>query len=225
MRDKQRATKRRNRVLRAAVAVADAEGIEGLSMRRLARKLGMGAMTLYTYVASKDDLFQGMADLVAEEVVLPSAELHWKAATRTRAISAHDALVRHRWASELWIRVLVGPARIRYMDAGLRAFREAGFSPALTEQAFHAVENHIIGYTIQQLGLTVKPEEVAEAAAGFLRTLDTDSVPYLAEHVQQHIDAGTHEEGNFEFTLDVLLDGFERLLEAENARRGGPRPA
>jgi hypothetical protein len=168
------------------------------------------------YVASKDDLLEGMADVIAEEIELPSTDEHWRVATRIRAISAHDTLVRHPWAAELWMRVVVGTARIRYMDRGLKAFRHAGFSRALTEQAFHAVENHIIGYTIQEVSFTLKPEDVAEAGSGFLRDLP-DEFPSLAEHVQQHIDAAGNEDSNFEFTLDVLLDGFERLRNAEDA--------
>ena len=118
----------RERVLRAAIDFADANGIESLSMRKLARELGVEAMTLYYYVANKNDLLEGMADLVAEEIELPSGDVDWREATRRRAASAHAVLVRHHWASPLWMRVMIGPARMRYMDSALGVYRRAGLS-------------------------------------------------------------------------------------------------
>lgn len=205
----------RDRVLRAAMHLADRDGIESLTMRKLARELGVEAMTLYYYVAKKDDILDGIADLVASQIEVPSGGADWKAATRQRAISAHDVLVRHPWASMLWVsRVTLGPGRLRYMDAGLRGFREAGFSPELTEQAFHAVENHIVGYTLQEMSFAIETEEVAEAGASFLRKLPADEYPDLAEHVMQHLEGPGHvDEGDFEFALDLILDGVERIMD------------
>jgi AcrR family transcriptional regulator len=203
----------RERVLRTAMDLADREGIEALTMRRLARELGVEAMTLYYYVAKKDDILEGIADLVAGEIELPSADEGWKAAARQRAISAHDVLVRHRWASMLWISSgALGPGRLRYMDAGLRGLREAGFSRELTEQAYHAVENHIVGYTLQEMGFAIEPEGLAEAGASFLDTLPAGEYPYLVEHVMGHLEGPGHvDEGDFEFALDLILDGVERI--------------
>lgn len=203
----------RDRVMRAAMDLADREGIEALTMRRLARELGVEAMTLYYYVAKKDDILEGIADLVAGEIELPSGDGGWKAATRQRAISAHDVLVRHRWASLLWVSgAALGPRRLRYMDAGLRGFREAGFSRELTEQAFHAVENHIVGYTLQEVAFVIDREGLAEAGAAFLAALPADEYPFLAEHVAQHLEGPGHvDEGDFEFALDLILDGVERI--------------
>ncbi len=206
----------RERVLRAAMHLADRDGIESLTMRKLAREVGVEAMTLYYYVARKDDILDGIADLVASEIEAPSGEAGWKAAMRQRAISAHDVLVRHPWASMLWVsRPPLGPGRLRYMDAGLRGFRVAGFSPQLTELAFHAVENHIIGYTLQEMSFAIETEEVAEAGASFLRTLPVEEYPDLAAHVMQHLEGPGHvDEGDFEFALDLILDGVERLRDA-----------
>ncbi len=202
----------RDRVLRAAIHLADRSGIESLTMRKLARELGVEAMTLYYYVANKDDLLEGMVDLVASQIEVPSGGADWKTATRQRAISAHDVLVRHPWASMLWVRVNVGPARMRYMESALRGFREAGFSPEMTEYAFHAVENHIAGYTLQELSFPYDAEELAELGASFLRKLPADEYPYLAEHVMQHLEGSGHiDEGGFEFGLDLILDGLERI--------------
>ena len=201
----------RERVLRAAVDFADRNGIDSLSMRKLARELGVEAMTLYYYVANKNDLLEGMADLVAGEIELPPSGLDWKTATRQRAMSAREVLARHQWAGPLWMRVMVGPARMRYMDSALGVYRRAGLSPESTELAFHAVENHIVGYTVQEANFPLEADDLAVAAQEFLDTLPKEEFPHLAEHVVQHM---THESiggGDFEFGLDLLLDGIDRI--------------
>jgi AcrR family transcriptional regulator len=201
----------RERVLRAAMDFADANGIESLSMRKLARELGVEAMTLYYYVANKNDLVEGMADLVAAEIELPPEDTDWREATRRRATSAHEVLARHHWASPLWMRVMIGPARMRYMDSALGVYRRAGLSPASTELAFHAVENHIVGYAVQEVNFPLEAPDLADAARDFLEKLPADEYPYLAEHVRQHLTHEEIESGSFEFGLDRLLDGIERI--------------
>ena len=207
-----RAPLSRERVLRAGMELADRKGIEALSMRKLARELGVEAMTLYYYVANKNDLVEGMADLVAAEIELAPDTLGWKDATRLRAMSAHKVLARHHWASPVWMRVMIGPARMRYMDAALGTYRRAGLSPAETELAFHTVENHIVGYTLQESNFPLEADDLASAAREFLEQLPADEFPHLAEHVEQHL---THEavieSGSFEFGLTQLLDGIERI--------------
>jgi AcrR family transcriptional regulator len=184
-------------------------------MRRLAGELGVEAMTLYYYVAKKDEILEGIADLVAGEIELPDGEGDgdWKTATRRRAISAHDVLVRHPWAGMLWVSgAALGPMRLRYMDAGLRGFREAGFTRELTEQAYHAVENHIVGYTLQEVSYPINRETVVEDGTSFLDALPADAYPHLVEHVLQHLEGPGHvDEGDFEFALDLILDGVERI--------------
>lgn len=202
----------RERVLRAAINIADAQGIESLSMRKLARELGVEAMTLYYYVANKNDLLEGMADLVAEQIELPSGDVDWREAIRTRAASAHAVLVRHHWASPLWMRVMIGPARMRYMDSALGVYRRAGLSPASTELAFHAVENHIVGYALQEVSFPLEADDLADAARAFMEKLPADDYPHLVEHIQQHLTHEEIESGSFEFGLEQLLDGIERLL-------------
>jgi AcrR family transcriptional regulator len=201
----------RERVLRAAIDFADRNGIESLSMRKLARELGVEAMTLYYYVASKEDLLERMADLVAEEIELPASDVDWREATRRRAASAHEVLARHHWASPLWMRVMIGPARMRYMDFALGVYRRAGLSPASTELAFHAVENHIVGYTIQEVDFPLEADDLAEAARAFMEKLPADEYPHLVEHIEQHLTHEEIESGSFEFGLEQLLDGVERL--------------
>jgi len=204
----------RERVLRTAMDLADRDGLESLTMRRLAKELGVEVMTLYYYVAKKDDILDGIADLVAIEIELPSGGAGWKAAARQRAISAHDVLVRHPWASLLWVsREALGPGRLRYMDSGLRGYREAGSSPELTEQAFHAVENHIVGYTLQEMSFAIDPKDVAEAGAQFLHRLPADEYPDFAAHVAQHLQGAGHvDSGDFEFALDLILNGIEQMV-------------
>lgn len=203
----------RERVLRAAVDLADRDGLEALTMRRLARAVGVEVMTLYYYVANKDEVLDGIADLVALEIDVAMGGDDWKAVARRRAIATHEVLARHRWASLLWVsRDVAGPGRLGYMDAGLRIFREAGFSPDLTEHAFHAVENHIVGYTLQETSFWIDEEDVAQAGATFLERLPVHDYPDLAAHVVQHLEGAGHlDAGDFEFALDLILDGIERL--------------
>ena len=124
-----RAPLTKERVLRAAIELADAGGVEALSMRRLAKELGVEAMSLYNHVANKDAILDGIIDAVVSEIELPPAGDDWKAAIRQSAISARNVFVRHRWANNLQMsRQSAGPARLRHMDWMLRTLREAGFS-------------------------------------------------------------------------------------------------
>jgi len=201
----------RDRVLHTAIRLADEGGIESVTMRKLARALGVEAMSLYNHVTSKDDILDGITDLVVSEFELPSATEHWEKAIRKTAISAHEALLRHPWACSL-IMSRFRPARVRYVDSLLGRLREAGFSAELTYHAYHALDSHILGFTLWQLGHSVDAEELKDAAATFLRAFPVDEYPYLAEHVEQHLTEPSHDdEGEFEFGLDLILDGLKRM--------------
>jgi AcrR family transcriptional regulator len=201
----------KERVLRAAIVLADAGGIEALSMRRLAKELGVEAMSLYNHVANKDEILAGISDVVAGEIDLPSDEPDWKAAMRRSAISARDVFVRHRWATSLWmVRQSGGPARLRHGDWMLRTLREAGFSKDLTYHAFHILESYILGFTVQQLNFPYKGEELAGLATAFLQQLPADEYPDFVEHVMQHLEPRHGDEGGFELGLDLILDGLVR---------------
>lgn len=218
-----RAPLSRERVLQAAIRLADEGGIESLTMRKLARALGVEAMSLYNHVANKDDLVDGIVDLVVSEIDLPSTAADWEAAIREYAISAHEALLRHPWACTLVMsptttRTLRTP-RLRYMEWLLRQLREAGFPPELTYHAYHALDGHILGFTLWQLGHSAGAKELGDAqdladfAAKFLRELRAGDYPYLAEHVEQHLTAFGDEgrsESEFEFGLGLILDGLKR---------------
>jgi AcrR family transcriptional regulator len=219
-----RAPLSRERVLQAAIRLADQGGIESLTMRKLARALGVEAMSLYNHVANKDDLVDGIVDLVVTEIDLPSTAADWETAIREYAISAHEALLRHPWACTLVMspttttRTLRTP-RLRYMEWLLRQLREAGFSPELTYHAYHALDGHILGFTLWQLGHSAGAKELGDAqdladfAAKFLRELRAGDYTYLAEHVEQHLTAFGNDgasESEFEFGLSLILDGLKR---------------
>jgi AcrR family transcriptional regulator len=201
----------RERILDAAVAMADAEGIDALTMRKLAGQLEVEAMSLYNHVANKDDLLDGMIELVAAEIEEPDEDAGWKAAIRQRAISAHDALLRHPWASILWAsRMNVGPARMRHMDAMLRQLREAGFAPGLLDVAFHTLENHVVGHALQASSFPFDADDLPALSARYLEGFPSEGFPDLAAHIRHHMDQPASDVSSFEFGLDAILDALER---------------
>ena len=206
----------RERVLRAGVALADASGIHSLSMRRLGQELGVEAMSLYNHVANKDDLLDGITDLVLREIELPAAA-DWKEALRGHAISAHDVLVAHPWAATLALSPeRVSTASVERAEWMLRQLREGGFSPEVTYHAYHALDSHILGFTLWQLGHgIVDAEHLKDMATEFFRRFGPDEYPYLREHADQHFAGfGSEGKGAYERVLDLILDGLERELDA-----------
>jgi AcrR family transcriptional regulator len=212
----------KERVLRAAVALADKGGIEALSMRRLADELGVEAMSIYHYISNKDDLLDGISDIVASEIEAPAARGAWKTAIRGSAISFHDALARHPWACSLMMSNGAGPARLRYMEALLRRLREADFSPQMTHHAYHALDSHIIGFTLWASGYTTALGVDPKGVDRFLKRIPRDEFPYLLEHAGEHMTPRRDGVSEFEFGLDLILDGLEKLR-ATRAGRGTPR--
>jgi AcrR family transcriptional regulator len=206
----------RERVLRAAILLADEDGIEALTMRELGLRLGVEAMSLYNHVANKDDILDGMVDLVVSEIELPSDTVGWKEAMRRRAISAQAIFSLHSWASALIdSRESSGPARLRYLDWVIGTLRRAGFTLEMAARAFSLLDSYIYGFGRQQLNaavpLDMTPEEMAEA---FLRAIPADEYPSLREMVVEHaMKSGYDESADFEFGLDLVLDGLERLLD------------
>jgi AcrR family transcriptional regulator len=205
----------RERVLRAAIDLSDEAGIDSLSMRKLGQALGVEAMSLYNHVANKDDILNGIVEIVEGGIELPSAGTEWKVALRTTALSAHDVFERHPWAASLALSAAgARPVRWRYMNAILGCLREAGFSAEMTDHAYHALESHVAGFTLWSSQLTVDDSALADLASSFLDELPED-LPYLAEHVHQHLkERRPDDEGSFAFGLDLILDGLERLLDA-----------
>jgi AcrR family transcriptional regulator len=201
-------------VLRAAIDLADESGIEALSMRRLAKELGVEAMSLYNHVANKDEILDGIIEIVTSEIEVPSNDGDWKTSIRTSSISAHDAFIRHRWACPLMMKTpSLSPSRMRWMEALLRTLREAGFSPNLTHHAYHALDSHITGFTLWQVNFPFETrEELLDLAEDFLHKIPADEYPYVIEHAQEHLaEPDPEEPSEFEFGLDLILDGLERM--------------
>jgi AcrR family transcriptional regulator len=205
----------RAKVLGTALRMADRDGLETLSMRNLAQALKVEAMSLYNHVASKDDLLDGLVDLVAGEIELPARGGDWRAAMRGRAISAHAVLMRHPWATMLFVsRLNIGPNMLRYVDATISCLIDAGFSYPLADHAWNALDAYIYGFTLSKLNFPLDPSEYASAAAGFLPMIPADRFPGL-HGMSQEVIAGRHDGmHHLELGLDLLIDGLERLRRA-----------
>jgi AcrR family transcriptional regulator len=206
----------RERVLSAAVELADRDGIDGLTMRTLAQELGVVPMALYKHVASKDEMLAGMLDVVVGEIELPEPGAEWKPAIRERILSARRALVRHPWAYGVLESTQVPtPAVITYMDGMIGLFRAGGFSMDLTHHAMHALGSRLLGYTQEMMNDTAEMDPATEAA---MYAAMAQTHPNIAELIRtvSHDDAtvvgpGCDDQFEFEFALDLLLDGLERL--------------
>jgi AcrR family transcriptional regulator len=209
----------RERVLRGALEFADAHGLESLTMRGLGEALGVEGMALYKHVDNKDDLLEGIVDLVLSEVALPSPGEDWKSELRRAAISVFEVLLRHPWACQLIVSSGggSGPARWRLMDSILGTLRTGGFSIELTHHGFHVLDIYIQGVALGTVSFPFGKEAMAEVAGAFLREFPAADHPYLAEHIGYHIDTGMLGEGDFEFGLDLLLDSLERLQDSDTA--------
>jgi AcrR family transcriptional regulator len=206
----------RERVLRAAIVLADIGGIESLSMRKLGEELRVEAMSLYNHVANKDDILDGIVDLVFGEIEVPSDAADWNSAMRRRAISARSALRRHPWATGLMqSRTKPGPATLRHHDSVLGSLRAAGFTVDMAAHAYSVVDSYIYGFALQQLNLPLNTvENAAGVAQDILRRIPRDEHPHLAEMITEHaLKPGYDYAEEFEFGLDLILDGLERLRE------------
>jgi AcrR family transcriptional regulator len=206
----------RDRVLAAAVALADEGGFAHLTMRKLAKELGVEAMSLYNHVASKDDLLDGMIDIVFGEIEIPSADDDWKAALRKRAVSTREALARHRWAiGRMEGTTTHGPANLRLHDAVLGCLRAAGFSVEMAVHAYSVQDAYIYGFALQERDMS--PETASDFAAVAERQLDEYAAvlgdyPHLVEVVGGYVAReGYDYASEFVFGLDLILDGLERL--------------
>jgi len=217
----------KERVFRAAVNVADREGLESLTMRKLADEIGVGAMSLYYYVPNKDELITGMVDIVFSEIELPPGDVDWRAAIRRRARSTREALNRHRWAVGLMeSQEMPGPASIRLHDAVLGCLREAGFSIELTIQAYSVQDAYIYGFALQEKSVPFESAEESAAVAEeqsreYAELADerqlgalADEFPYLAEVVAGHVaEVGFDFASAFEYGLDLILEALEQRRE------------
>jgi AcrR family transcriptional regulator len=218
----------KERVFRAAVDLADRDGLESCAMRRLADELGVGVMSLYYYVPSKDELIRGMIDIVFAEIELPPRDLDWKTAMRRRARATREALNRHRWAVGLMeSQEMPGPASIRLHDAVLGCLREAGFSIEMTIQGYSVLDAYIYGFALQEKTVPFdSAEDAAAVAREQARQLEAqaqeqqlaalaDEYPYIAEVVAGHVAKVGYDFGQaFEYGLGLILDALEARRES-----------
>ncbi len=199
-------------VLQAAVALADEDGLEGLTMRRLARQLGVVPMALYKHVANKDELLDGMVDIVFGEIESPSIDDDWRSAMRRRAISARQALKRHSWAIGLMETRTPGPANLQNHNAVMGCLRGAGFSFETAIHAYSVQDAYIYGFAQQEKTLGFQtPGDAGEAVQRRAQEIGAlDTYPYLAEIATKLPESGYENAVEFVWGLDLILDGLNR---------------
>lgn len=204
----------KQRVVAEAVGLADHEGVDGLSMRRLAGALGAGAMSLYHYVANKEELLDAMIDVVFEEIELPPHEADWQSAMRQRAVSTRDVLRRHPWAIGLMgSRTSPGPANLRHHEAVTACLRRAGFTVVMATHANWLLDSYVYGFALQEASLPFgTAEELADMLEEvFIPQLPPDQLPYLNESAAALVAAGYDPAEEFTFGLDLVLAAIEPL--------------
>ena len=201
----------RERALATAVALADAEGIEAVSMRRLAKALGVEAMSLYHHVANKNEILDGMVELVFAEIDLPPDDLGWKAAMRHRATSVRAALTRHPWSIGIMESRTPGPNTLRHHDAVLGCCRRHGFSVVMAAHAFSLIDSYIFGFVLQEVNLPFdESSDLGEVVEELLPGLPADDYPHLVELTTQHVlQPGYRYGAEFDYGLGLVLDGLE----------------
>lgn len=211
----------KDRVVRAAVSLADEGSVASLTMRKLAEKLGVEAMSLYYHVANKSEILDAMIDSIFSEIELPSGKDGWKEAMRKRALSARQVLLRHRWALGLMdSRPDPGPATLRHHESVLRCLREAGFSIALAAHAFSIMDSYIYGFVMQEQNLPFQtPEELEKVAEVILEQMPSSEFPYMTEMIAGHaLKPGYSYANEFEIGLDLILGGLERMANASDEK-------
>jgi len=203
----------RDRILQAALELVDESGLDALTMRKLGQALGFEAMSLYNHVANKDDVIDGMLDLVLAESEAPARAGDWASAIRASAISVHDALHRHPWAvNVLFSPDRVRPARLRYMESLLATLREGGLSADATYTAYHVLDAHIFGFSLWAASHTMSETEAANIKETVDRVLAGEEYQYLREHAEQHFGDGPYKNVSaFELGLDLILDGLKKI--------------
>jgi AcrR family transcriptional regulator len=211
----------RERVLRGAIAVADAGGVRALTIRSLAAELGVKPMSVYYYFANKSEILDGIVDVVFGEIAVPPGDGDWQSEIRRRAVSARRVLARHPWVIVLLeSRKTPGPATLRHHDAMIGTLRNAGFSVEMTAHAYALLDSYVYGFITQEAALPFDgPETVAEVAEPMMEQFPADAYPHLVELATEYILQPGYDFGNeFIFGLDVILDALIRSL---NDRDGG----
>jgi AcrR family transcriptional regulator len=204
----------RELVVEAAVALADEGGVGSLTMRKLAQRLGVEAMSLYHHVADKDAIFDGIVDAVFAEIDVPAADGNWRAALRRRAVSAREVLARHPWAVSLMeSRPNPGPATLRHHDAVIGCLRAGGFSIAQAAHAYSVLDSYVYGFAMQFSNIPIQtPEQVEELGQAMLGQLPVDEYPHFVEMLVEHaLKPGYSYAAEFEYGLDLVLDAVAQI--------------
>ena len=207
----------RQRVLETALRLADQGGLESLSMRKLGQELGVEAMALYHHFANKDEVLDGIVDLVFAEIELPPAGRDWKGEMRRRAVSLRDALARHRWAIGLMeSRRNPGSANLRHHDAVIGSLRSGGFDMEMAAHAYSVLDGYIYGFALTKMNLPFDAsDDVAEVAEAMLEPFPVNEYPNLVAFITEHAMKPGYDFGDeFEYGLDLILDGLERSQNA-----------
>jgi len=212
----QRTPLTRERVLGSAVAIADEGGIGALTIRALAADLGVKPMAIYHHVANKEEILDGIVDIVFAEIELPIAGAEWRGEMRRRASSARIVLSRHTWAIGLMeTRTSPGPATLRHHDAVIATLRQGGFTIEMTAHAYALLDAFIYGFALQEATLPMDgPEDVAEIAAPMIERMSSDDYPYLTEFATEHVMKPGYDFGKeFDFGLELIIAGLSRTLD------------
>ena len=203
----------REKILRAALELADEGGLEALTMQRVGARLGVEAMSLYRHVRNKDDLLDGLVDLVFAEIELPDADDDWRRGMRVNAISTRDALTRHPWAiSVLESRLQPGPASLRHHDEVVGVLLRAGFSSAMATRIFNVADSYVFGFVLQERSLPFEGAEgLAEVGGAMVDEFPSEQFPNLYAVAKELIASGFDYSAEFEPGLDVVLEGLARV--------------
>jgi AcrR family transcriptional regulator len=205
----------RERVLRSAIAIADTAGIGALTIRSLARELGVKPMAIYYHVANKSEILDGIVDLVFAEIELPAPDGDWLSELIRRANSARRVLSRHHWAIGLMeSRRSPGPATLRHHDAVIGTLRRAGFSVEMTAHAYALLDSYVYGFALQEAALPFQgTDTAADVTEPIMQRFRTDQYPHLVEMATEYILQPGYDFGDeFEFGLDVILNALTRAL-------------
>ena len=216
--DTKRSTLNRERVLEAAIELADETGIDSLTIRKLAERLDVGTMTIYHHVPSKEEIVDGMVEAVFSEIEKPPTDVDWKTAIRRRCISARRVLKLHPWAAPLMeSRMAPGPANLSHHDAVLGCLRNGGLSLQMAAHAYAILDSFIYGYAFEEATLPAQDGEgFAEIAEQIAAHFPADQYPHLAELTFEHVLQPGYDFGDsFEFGLDLIIDGLDRAAQAE----------
>ena len=224
-RPQRRAPLSRELVLETAVKLADRGGLESLSMRKLGQELGVEAMALYYHFANKDEVIDGMVDLVFSEIDLPVGGADWKTAMRRRAFSLRDVLLRHRWALGLMeSRRKPGPANLRHHDAVIGSLLSAGLDMPTIAHAYSLLDSYIYGFALFAMNLPFDPsEEVAELGQITLGAFPVDAYPNLVAYVSA-MRPGYNYGDEFDYGLDLILDGLQKAVGSSRHELGSSAP-